>query len=307
MPEIILHHYPQSPVAEKVRVILGIKSLHWYSVEIPRIPPKPDLMPLTGGYRRTPVMQIGADIFCDSQCIIRELERRYPEPTIFPGDSTELAWGIGRWTDGPLFSAAITVVLGSADNIPPDFAADRGRLYFGPDFTLASLQARVSHCISQIRGQLTWFEQHLGSERLFLSGSGPGLIDALCYYLVWFLRGRWADGSDFMAQFPGLEQWQQRIEEIGHGYPENMEAKEALEIARRGESISLAAIDPGDSIGFKAGMEVSIAPEGDGGDPEVSGTLKSLNHETISITRNDDRVGEVVVHFPTVGYTVKAV
>jgi hypothetical protein len=27
-------------------------------------------------------MQIGADIYCDSQCIIRELQRRFPEPTL---------------------------------------------------------------------------------------------------------------------------------------------------------------------------------------------------------------------------------
>jgi glutathione S-transferase len=307
MPEIILHHYPQSPVAEKVRVILGIKSLHWYSVEIPRIPPKPDLMPLTGGYRRTPVMQIGADIFCDSQCIIRELERRYPEPTIFPGDNSGLAWGVSRWTDGPLFSDAITVVLGTADNVPPDFAADRGRLYFGPDFTMASLQARSTHSVTQIRGQLAWFEQHLGSERLFLSGPGPGLIDALCYYLVWFLRGRWKDGSNFMAQFPGLEQWRQRIEGIGHGYPLDMEASDALEIARRSVSTSQQVEDPGNPSGLAAGMQVSIAPQGDGGDPEVIGNIVSINNDSISIARKDDRVGDVVVHFPTVGYRVKVV
>ncbi|MCH8217263.1 MAG: glutathione S-transferase N-terminal domain-containing protein, partial [Planctomycetes bacterium] len=84
MTEIILHHYPQSPVSEKVRVGLGIKRLAWRSVEIPRLPPKPELMPLTGGYRRTPVLQVGADVYCDSQCILRELERLCPAPSFFP-------------------------------------------------------------------------------------------------------------------------------------------------------------------------------------------------------------------------------
>ena len=77
---IILHDYPQSPVSEKVRVVFGVKGLNWKSVEIPRLPPKPNLMPLTGGYRLTPVMQIGADIFCDTKCIIHELDRRFPDP-----------------------------------------------------------------------------------------------------------------------------------------------------------------------------------------------------------------------------------
>ncbi|MCK4940436.1 MAG: glutathione S-transferase N-terminal domain-containing protein, partial [Rhodospirillaceae bacterium] len=57
--QVILHHYPQSPVSEKIRVVLGMKDLTWKSVLIPRLPPKPNLMPLTGGYRLTPVMQIG--------------------------------------------------------------------------------------------------------------------------------------------------------------------------------------------------------------------------------------------------------
>jgi glutathione S-transferase len=85
--QIILHHYPQSPVAEKVRIVLGMKGLSWKSVEIPRLPPKPNLVALTGGYRLTPVMQIGADIYCDTKCIIRELQRRFPFPTLFQGGS----------------------------------------------------------------------------------------------------------------------------------------------------------------------------------------------------------------------------
>ena len=57
---IILHHFDQSLFSEKIRVIFGFKRLTWTSVRISRIMPRPNLMPLTGGYRRTPVMQIGA-------------------------------------------------------------------------------------------------------------------------------------------------------------------------------------------------------------------------------------------------------
>ena len=92
MAEIILHHYDRSPFSEKVRAAFGIKGLSWRSVRIPDVMPKPDYTPLTGGYRRTPSMQIGADIYCDSAMILLELERRFPEPTLFPtGDR-----GLGR-------------------------------------------------------------------------------------------------------------------------------------------------------------------------------------------------------------------
>ena len=69
--DIILHHFDPSPFSEKIRVIFGFKRIAWKSCQISRIMPRPDLMPLTGGYRRTPVMQIGADIFCDTQIIIQ--------------------------------------------------------------------------------------------------------------------------------------------------------------------------------------------------------------------------------------------
>lgn len=87
MADIILHHYGTSPYSEKVRLGLGLKGLAWASVEIPVIMPKPDLTALTGGYRKTPVLQIGADIYCDSQLIMRELERRQPSPSFLSGRS----------------------------------------------------------------------------------------------------------------------------------------------------------------------------------------------------------------------------
>lgn len=307
MDQIILHHYPQSPVSEKVRVGLGIKGLAWRSVEIPRLPPKPDLMPLTGGYRRTPVMQIGADIYCDSQCILRELERRFPEPTFYPGGAAGIPWGVGRWTDEGLFNFAVRLVLGAgADQIPADFARDRGRLYFGPDHDLKRIQADLPHILAQIRGQFGWMDQRVAGGRKFMLGDAPGLPDALSYYLVWFVRGRWQGGFAFLAQFPALEAWEARMKVIGHGAPTDMEAKEALEIARSSAHRTPEHADPGDPQRLAAGMKVDVVPDGDGGDPPVAGTIRAADRETISLLRGDDRVGEVCVHFPRVGYRVTA-
>lgn len=307
MSDIILHHYPQSPVAEKVRVVLGIKQLNWYSVEIPRLPPKPDLMPLTGGYRRTPVMQIGADIYCDSQCIIREIQRRFPEPTLYPGGGAGLPWALSRWTDGPVFKLAINVVLGAAEELPEAFAADRGRLYFGPDFKIEQLQQSINQALAELRAHLGWIEQRLSSGRQFILGNEPGLPDALCYYLIWFIRGRYAGGPEFLSQFKNLVNWEERVKAIGHGQSEPITAGKALEIARNAESITPEKPDPGDPQQLKPGMQVDIVPAEDGGDPIVTGTIVSLEAETISIQRSDEQVGDVVVHFPRVGYSVTPV
>jgi glutathione S-transferase len=230
--EIILHHYPASPVSEKVRVALGIKQLAWRSVEIPRVPPKPDVMPLTGGYRRTPVMQIGADIYCDSQCILRELQRRHPEPTFFPGGAGGMPWGIGRWTD-ELFDLVVRLIFAAnAAQMPEAFLADRARLFFGPVWDMQKIQADLPHVIAQLRPQFGWMNQRIAGGRRFMLGDAAGLPDALCYYLVWFLRGRWQGGPALLAQFPALEAWEQRVKAIGHGHPTAMTPAEALDVAR---------------------------------------------------------------------------
>src|ERR1700691_6402287 len=122
---IILHHFDASPFSEKIRVIFGFKEISWRSVRIPRIMPKPDLMPLTGGYRRTPLMQLGADVFCDTQIIIREIERRFPEPSVFP-HGKGLPYGLAFWTDRQFFMASVPVIFGEIGHMVPEaFKKDR--------------------------------------------------------------------------------------------------------------------------------------------------------------------------------------
>ncbi len=305
MAEIILHHYPQSPVAEKVRVVLGIKGLAWRSVTIPRLPPKPDLMPLTGGYRLTPVMQMGADIYCDSQGIIRELERRFPEPTLFPGGADGLAWGIGRWTDGDFFTAAIAVVFADmGENMPVELQDDRGLLYFGPGFTMAKLQAGMPDRLASLRAQFGWIEERLATGRRFMLGDKPGLPDALCYYLAWFLRERYSKGPEFLARFPKLCAWEKRIEALGHGTPSEMSSTEALDIAKAAEPEAAPASAPDDPSGLAPGDTAVVQSECVRGTAGIEGRVHHIDLQNIVLDREDPRVGQVATHFPRAGYRV---
>lgn len=298
MSEIILHHYWPSPVAEKVRVVLGMKRLAWRSVEIPRVPPKPDVIALTGGYRRTPVMQIGADIYCDSQCIIRELERRFPEPRLH----SPLVWGLSRWTDGELFSHVIRVVLGSkVDSLDEAFLSDRARLYFGSNWTADSIRDGVEHSLSQVDTAFGWMNNALAGQGPFLTGESARLPDAFCYYLCWFLRGRFDGGPDLIDRNSHLAQWVQRVAAIGHGQHSDFDSTAALAIAR-------AETSPYESLNPEPDQPpgtVAVAPDGDGGDPEVIGTLVHLDSDEIVVKREDERAGIVCVHFPRTGYILE--
>ena len=306
--DIILHNYPQSPVAEKVRVALGIKGLSWHDVEIPRLPPKLLLTPLTGGYRRTPVMQIGADIFCDSQCIIRELERRYPSTTSNPSANAGLMWCLSRWTDGELFSLAVKIVLGAAgDNLPEDFAKDRGLLYLGENWAegLKQANAELPHLVAQLRAPFSWINDNLSDGRTFLLGSEAAAIDAQLYHVIWFIRGRWDGGPSLLSEFTHLERWEKNVSAIGHGTSTALAAEDALAIALRSEPATINQEVNNDPQGLAVGTKVSISPEIGSGEQLVEGIVRNANALTLSIEHTNDEVGTVCVHFPRTGYRIE--
>lgn len=305
--EIILHNYPQSPVAEKARIAFGIKGVAWRSVEIPRMAPKPMLTKLTGGYRRTPVMQIGADIYCDSQCILRELERRYPTPSFYPSPDTALLWHFSRWTDGVFFDLGVKLVLGSVgSDLPADFAKDRGRLYLGQDWTkqLKAANAILPHFAAQIRVPLQRANEQLSDNRKFLLGDQPAEVDVQLYHIIWFLRGRWDNGPAFLSEFPQLERWEKNVAEIGHGNMTEMSAEDAILRAAENQPITAQATDSLDPQGLKPGMRVSVGPDLDGGEQPVEGTVVTANCNRITLRRQADDIGDLDVHFPRAGYRV---
>ena len=124
MAEIILHHYPQSPFGEMARLALGLKGLSWKSVIVPNVSPKPDLTALTGGYERVPVLQIGADIYCDTACIIDALETARAIRASIPRRLNEAGRTIALWAGGPAFTAAVGAALGP---MRPDAGGILGR------------------------------------------------------------------------------------------------------------------------------------------------------------------------------------
>ena len=176
MTDIILHHYEISPYSEKVRIGLGLKGLAWGSVEIPVIMPKPDLTALTGGYRKTPVLQIGADIYCDSQLIMRELERRHPTPSFYPagrGAADALAW----WAEKTTFSPAVSMAFAKKpDALPEGFLEDRAK-FSGRNIDPAAMMAAVPNLLDQLRAHFDWLDQTLADGRSFLQGPAAGLAD----------------------------------------------------------------------------------------------------------------------------------
>jgi glutathione S-transferase len=302
--DIILHHFDPSPFSEKIRIIFGFKKIAWKSCLISRIMPRPDLMPLTGGYRRTPVMQIGADIFCDTQIIIRELERRFPDPTLFPAGHAGIPWALGMWTDRPFFQSTVSLVFGSlGDKVPQDFVEDRSKLR-GARFDVAAMTAAIPQMRDQFRSHLQWIDTQLGDERPWLAGDVPSLLDVNAYMNLWYMRSNLAEATDeLLSEFDHARAWAGRLRAVGHGQRTEMSSADALKIAREATPQTEELHDPNDPNGRKVGDKVEVSPD-DYGKVRVGGEIVALSPLHIAIRRHDPQAGEVVVHFPRAGFLV---
>ena len=301
-PTLILHHFDQSPFSEKIRLIFGYKKLAWSSVRISRIMPRPDLMPMTGGYRRTPTLQIGADIYCDTQIIIRELERRFPSPTLFPGGHAGAPYALGMWTDRSFFQSTVNLVFGFiGDKVPREFIEDREKLR-GAKFDVAAMAAALPQMRDQFRAHVGLIEAQLGDGRSWLLGEFS-LADVNAYMNVWYARQSLSSLDEIMVHLPLTAAWEARMRGIGHGMRDEMSSADALEIAARSAPETPELSDPADPNGRQPGDLVTVTPD-DYGKVPVQGRIVSLSAQHIAIRRNDARAGEVVVHFPRAGFLV---
>lgn len=296
MTGIIFHHYATSPFSEKVRVAFGIKSLGWQGVTVPVIMPKPDLLPLTGGYRKTPVMQIGADIYCDTQLILRELDRRWPDKPLGTGGIDE---GTAYWADHQLFGAAVAVAFGAmGPNLPDAFLADRAA-FSGRSIDREKIKMQAAVMTGPLLAHLSWAERTLQDGRAYLGGDKPGVADLAVYHPVWFVRDR--AKLDVLKDLTKLNAWADRLKAIGHGAKSDLDAKAALAIAKETAPVPPAHGVAANALGLSAGAKVTVMADDTGRDP-VSGTLMALDAQSITLAREAPEVGQVQVHFPRAGF-----
>ena len=306
----ILHHYHTSPFSEKVRLVLGYKNLAWRSVLVPSIMPKPDVLALTGGYRKTPFLQIGADVYCDTALMCEVLEHLQPQPTIYPEATKGVARVLAQWADTTLFWAAMAYNLspkGTAAmfaDAPPEmakaFSADRAAMSVGltrtrpGDATVAykSYLRRLAHMLDQ---------------QDFLLGSAPCVADFAAYHPLWFTRNRVRVMADILQATPSVLAWMDRMAAIGQGQVEKFSAAQAIAECAASTPLALApdAVFQ-DEHGIPLGSTVSIGAE-TFGQEATEGVLLAATRTRYTLRREDPRAGVVHVHFPRIGFVLRAV
>ncbi|KAG2171604.1 hypothetical protein INT43_008330 [Umbelopsis isabellina] len=292
--KVILHSYPASPFGKKVEWVLNYKKIPYSFVTIPMIAGRPLRAPLDGGYRKTPILQIGSDIYCDTHCIVRELEKRYPTPTLFPktqsgSDITGIAWMMTAWSDTQLFSS----VAGQIDfsKFPKEFLKDR-EAYRGGKVNPKFVEVDKD----RIRAQLAWLEQQLTGKKWLLDTTEVSWADFNAAMPIWFMTTL---KLKFLHEFPAVTKWFQGFMSI---IPKTkyvkMTAEEALEIAKNTPIVIKQSTDNNEPNGLKPGDEVTVTPWDTGRVP-VAGEIVSSCINCVTLRRKDTETGiETLIHFP---------
>ena len=298
----ILHHFEGSPFSEKVRAIFGAKRMAWRSVRVPLAMPKPDVTALTGGYRKTPTLQIGADIYCDTALIAQVIDELQPDPPLVPAGAA-MAPFVAAWADATLFWVAVMntqapearakIFEGMTPSEIQHLRDDRVA------FTAAVRRPTPTDAAAQYQSALRSFEQALAGQP-WLLGTQPSIADFSVYHCVWF-TARAGVADVLLAPYPAVRAWYARIVALGHGRREDITSSDAIAVCRGAKQHAPVRVEAG--LDFDAGDPVTVAAM-DCGPETVSGTLVGLTTLRVTVERRDPRAGLVRVHFPRSGFQV---
>ena len=303
MPPIILHHFDASPFAEKIRLVLGFRDIAWLGVQIPMVMPKPDVVALSGGYRKTPLLQIGADVYADTALIARVLDGLGSGPTLYPA-AAPLAPAMAQWADWQLFWAVVDFASQPAAaahrwrDTPPEvvaaIVADR------TPFRAKVPRQTPADASANLQPMLTLLGAQVDDGRHFLFGMLT-IADLAVAHCLWHLRRAGPVADAALAPHPKLLRWHDGLLARGHGRWREIPSAQALAIAAGATQHAACSVLPG--LGFELGQRVSVAAT-DYGTDAVGGTLVGLTPQEVVIERSDARAGTLHVHFPRHGFHI---
>jgi glutathione S-transferase len=301
MSQVILHHYGLSLYSEKIRLALGLKDVTWNSVDIPVLMPRPKLTPMTGGYRRTPILQVGAEFYCDTLLILQIIEKLGGSGALYPKGQEGLAKAFGWWFEKGSFVNAVCLTIGGMPGISQELFDERGTL-FSVNFNPEALRPKRALYLQRVNAHLARLAEVLSDGRTFVLGKDPSAADLSAYHPIWFARHHGgSEVNDLIAFASVINPWYERVASIGHGKFSEMTPDQAIEVARASQPNELDEWGPeARNVGLQRGDWVSVTPD-DYGNP-VYGVLVAWTADEVVIRHEDSSVGNVNLHFPRVGF-----
>lgn len=298
MAELTLFHYALSPFSEKIRAMLGYSELSWLSVTVREMPPRPVLEALAGGYRKVPVAQRGADIFCDTRTIASEIARLSGKPELALENQPEEVQAFVRKADLDIFLACVIAAsdgrmlrrLIRETSLINTFRFLKDRINMGRKARVKAV--RGAEAKRKVLDHIADLENRLSQD--FLFGPTPCIADFSAYHGLWFACD--LAGKPWLENAPRVSAWMARMKAFGHGSPREITPEDAIAMAA---SATPEPLEPGS----ESGTPVTIAPSDYGRDP-VSGSLVYSDDTKTVISRSSPKTGLLHLHFPKQGFRV---
>ncbi|MBW4934009.1 glutathione S-transferase family protein [Marinobacter sp. F4206] len=302
MSDLVLFHYPMSPFSEKIRAMLGYANLSWFSVKVSEMPPRPELNVLAGGYRKIPVAQLGADIFCDTRTIAAEIARLADTPELILDQQPDDVQAFVETVDLDIFMACVIAAsdgrllrkLIRETSLIHAFRFLKDRISMGKQSRIKAV--RGAEAKDKVIAHIADLERRLDQD--FLFGTQPCIADFSAYHGLWFVCE--LAGKPWLRDYPKVASWMSRMKAFGHGTSRDLSSDEAIERARTSEPRELPTGADNDLLG----STVSVAPTDYGRDP-VTGTLVHAGAHEAILAREVPEAGRLHVHFPKQGFFIK--
>ncbi|PLW40870.1 hypothetical protein PCANC_10999 [Puccinia coronata f. sp. avenae] len=318
--------YEDSPFAFKVEYMLTVRKIRHYTVIVPPMPPRQDLLLLGITYRRIPVVAIDDTVYCDTHKIAEALESLYPHsndhPSLFPkssnlGDHPSSILQktlVGFVVDRPLFKLAIGFM--PWDKLPKVFIDDREK-YIGSTIDVDQMKKMRPFAISQMQVHLASLEEILqeAGSTFFMQTDYPGFLDVSLYFVFRWIHVMGFDedlyGPKSESNFPFIRKWFKAMSDfydsnIAHAPSTRITGKEASQkIPEPPKTKPEIQPKTSDEHLFRLGSQVAVIPD-DSGKVPTTGQLVEINRSNISIIvkRRDDSGRDCKVCFPRLGFNV---
>jgi glutathione S-transferase len=270
--ELILHQYEMSPFSEKVRRLLAYKRLPYRTVRAPAIMPKPELIALTGGYRKIPVLQIGNHVYCDTALIARVIDRLAPDRPLY---THPLAETLSEWADSLLFEASTPFIMRptrvddllrllTKEELDGMLADRRAMREDSPRAAMPPKIARLHFglYLARIDGAL--------AKDGYLFGATPSIADFSAYHVIWMVQ---QVSPEPLAAFQHLHAWLQRMAASPTPPVTPLLAAEAIRIARESDRNWTSDRAFADPQGFQLEQAVVVRANDYGRNP-IEGRLE---------------------------------
>lgn len=306
---MILHRTLGSTYSQKIIALLGYTKTPWQSVIANKGMPRPVQEILVGSFaRRMPFLQIGADMYCDSDMIAmfiaEQTNHNEFKSTQLSLKEKDLIFSI----ENELFTAVlasvkpINFITGYFRTVPFKtalaFFKDRLQLKKeNPDFDITRKKTRYEWEII-VREFFKKFEEQLLLTP-FLSGKEkPNLVDFTAYTHVYYMNV--LNRLKFANNTPTIKEWLKRMNRFSIKNNNELSGTKAIEIAKNSTPLAIptsllnsANINKQVTIPFNDFLGSHITKP-------LQGVLKGEDDYKYIIARNHPQIGTVHIHIPKV-------